>query len=213
MKHNILICSLLILAGMFAPWCAAAAGDFTDDDGHRTENCTFTPQHEFRLSAGAFPVISDSSYGYYYMREHLMRRSDTYTAGAWTLSYGYRFTKWFDLSAAVSYYGEYSSLYSNVDNSFIRRDDRHRIGFIPMARFTWLNRRFVRLYSAFGIGVLIDTRRDTFNDGLANITGHLTPIGIAVGGSLFGFGEIGIGTHAALLIGVGYKFNNKKSNR
>ncbi|MCH5329618.1 MAG: hypothetical protein J1E04_01545 [Alistipes sp.] len=175
----------------------------------------FEPQHEFRLSAGAYPIITD--YGHlhdYFSRDRFVhRRSAMMTAGAWTLSYGYRIKKWIDLSAAFTYYGEYAVAYSNYDNSRLFRDNRHCYALMPVARFTWLNTRWVRLYSTLGIGVLFDTQRRDNGLSMASVSGQFVPAGIAVGKSFFGFAELGIGTQGCLLLGLGYKFNNKCSSK
>ena len=170
----------------------------------------FVPQHELRLSVGCVPINHDYFTTYDFIGNPLLRHGATYTAGLWSLSYGYRFNKWFDLSVAVSYYGEYSAVYSNLDNSKIHPDNMHAISILPVARFTWLNRKWVRMYSSLALGAHIEVEQGTRTYTEGYVGGQLTPIGITVGRSLFGFAEIGLGTQGLATIGLGYRFNDKK---
>ena len=173
----------------------------------------FVPQHELRLSVGCVPINHDYFTTYDFIGNPLLRHGATYTAGLWSLSYGYRFNKWFDLSVAVSYYGEYSAVYSNLDNSKIHPDNMHAISILPVARFTWLNRKWVRMYSSLALGAYIEVEQGARTYTERYVGGQLTPVGITVGKSLFGFAEIGIGTQGLATIGLGYRFNDKKKTK
>ena len=178
----------------------------------------FVRQHELRLTAGAYPLMPylsfenvgcDADRPAFFDRTH---RGSIYTSGVWTLAYDYRFRKWFDLGLSVSYYGEYCRSYSNLDSSFVGRDRIHAITVMPVARFTWLNRKWVRMYSSLGLGATfgfgcIDRETDCFSD--TTVAFQFTPVGISVGRSLFGFAEIGLGAQGALMMGIGYKFKPK----
>ncbi len=175
----------------------------------------FKPQHELRLTAGAYPLLPSMSdwegcaAGIFHDRTH---RGPVYTSGTWSLSYDYRFKKWFDLGLTFSYYGEYSRSYSNRDSSLVGRNRAHAVTVMPMARFTWLNRRWVRMYSSLGLGATFGYGRfDTEGSRPENamIAFQVTPVGISVGRSFFGFAEIGLGAQGALMMGVGYRFNPK----
>ncbi|MDE6569927.1 MAG: hypothetical protein K2K43_04825 [Alistipes sp.] len=177
----------------------------------------FVPQHELRLTAGAYPLLPyintwhgcDADHPAGFSRTH---RGPVYTSGVWSLAYDYRFRKWFDLGLAFSYYGEYSTSYNNSDFSFAARNRSHAITVMPVARFTWLNRRWVRMYSSLGLGATfafgeLDHNTDYFRETSAAL--QFTPIGISVGRSLFGFAEIGLGAQGTLMLGIGYQFNPK----
>ncbi|HBX90539.1 MAG TPA: hypothetical protein DEH06_04365 [Alistipes sp.] len=176
----------------------------------------FTPQHELRLTAGAYPLMPytdgrsfDASFPFISSRTHL---GPVYTSGVWSLSYDYRFRRWFDLGLTLGYYGEYSNSYSNRDSSLVGRNRAHAVTVMPMARFTWLNRRWVRMYSSLGLGATFGYGRfDTEGSRPENamIAFQVTPVGISVGRSFFGFAEIGLGAQGALMMGVGYRFNPK----
>lgn len=181
----------------------------------------FVQQHELRLTAGAYPFMPyqlfertgcDADRSALLGRTH---RGPIYTSGVWTLAYDYRFRKWFDLGLAVSYYGEYCRSYSNLDSSFVGRDRIHAVTVMPVARFTWLNRKWVRMYSSLGLGATfgfgcLDRGTDCFS--ATSVALQFTPVGISVGRSLFGFAEIGFGAQGALMMGIGYKFKPKNTS-
>ena len=176
----------------------------------------FVPQHEVRLTAGAWPLIpymnrwaTCSDRDFEADRPH---RGALYASGAWSLAYDYRFKRWFDLGLALSYYGEYNRLYSNTDRSFVGHARTHYVSVLPVVRFTWLDRRWVRMYSAAGLGLTVERgvygRDSSYRDLLPAF--QFTPVGISVGRALFGFAEIGFGAQGTAMIGVGYKFNSRK---
>ncbi len=178
----------------------------------------FVRQHELRLTAGAYPVLpfwidlGCEDYRPVFDRTH---RGPVYTAGAWSLSYDYRFRKWFDLGLTLGYYGEYSRSYSNMNASPVGRNRAHAITVMPAVRFTWLNRRWVRMYSSLGLGATFvfghrDHNTDSFRE--RHVAFQFTPVGISVGRSLFGFAEIGAGAQGCLMMGVGYKFKPKNTS-
>lgn len=172
----------------------------------------FTPQHELRLTAGAYPLLWGFTPFTYGSRYYDSYRGPMYTSGAWSLAYDYRFKKWFDFGFYVSYWGKYGTTRSNVDNTLLSRDRLHRISVVPVVRFTWLNRPIVRLYTSIGMGVVFGGYKGNFDEraSKASFTGQWTPLGIAVGKSFFGFAEIGVGSQGTLMAGIGYRFNNKK---
>lgn len=172
----------------------------------------FVPQHEVRLSAGWIPsLIGYVDYDLNYnLLEH---KGATYVSGAWTLSYSCRIKKWFEVGGALSYYGYYTSTFSNFDNSKLYGYNLHYISVMPTFRFSWLNRPFVRLYSTIGLGVMVEAERWLHRSTNLYLSAQFTPVGIAVGKSLFGFAELGFGTQGMALVGIGYRFNDKNRTR
>lgn len=180
----------------------------------------FQKQHELRFSGGAFPTMGDiASYPYWIGNTIDGTRSyngPTYASGCYTLSYDFRFKKWFDLGVALGYYGEFGSKYSNVDNSKIGNNSSQYISVMPVVRFTWLNRPWVRMYSSLGVGMVFNTystysglKQYRFNE--TGWCAQFSPFGIAVGRALFGYAEVGVGIHGALIVGIGYRFNSQKA--
>lgn len=180
----------------------------------------FAKQHELRLAAGFSPldlhIDNFDRTGGSFAGNYLQYKGPTYTTGAsWALSYGYRFTKWFDLSLSVVYFGQYADIRSNVDDSLIMHDRNHMLTLLPAARFTWLNRDLVRLYSSVAFGLTFDSGiYDSYSNhrrwrGI-DPAFQLVPVGIAVGRSVFGFAEVGIGMQGLAVVGIGYKFSGKR---
>ena len=177
----------------------------------------FVKQHELRLTAGAYPVIPFINWDHWDIcgNQFIDRtyRGAEYTSGAWSLSYDYRFKKWFDLGIVFSHYGIYSKSYSIEDSSLVDRNRAHYLTVMPMVRFTWLNREWVRMYTSIGLGATFGFGQRDYDDGRFSdsiLAFQFTPIGIAVGRSFFGFAEVGVGAQGALMMGVGYKFKPKK---
>lgn len=181
----------------------------------------FVPEHEFRISVGAFPFFSNDmgDWDYRYdisagLEAAKNYRGSTYTTGAVTAAYCYRYLKWIDFGLSVSYTNEHYQLYSNTDNRALRKHSANFISIIPTARFTWFSRRSVRMYSACGLGVTFltgDIDKKYTSD--AGVGLQLTYFGISAGKRVFGFAELGTGAHGTLIGGVGYRFNGKNAKR
>lgn len=177
-------------------------------------------RHEFRLSAGFKPLRFESDewgaerFGLSVGEQFDLTkyyRSDIRSTGTYALSYAYRFRRWFSLAAVCSYSGERFDLCSNLTGSRIRRHRLHRFSLMPVARFTWLNRPLVRLYSSLGIGFqAIGGDRAAWGIGESQAAFNYIPLGIAVGRSLFGFAEFGLSSQGCVAFGIGYSFNGKK---
>ena len=151
MKRLLALLALLILP-------AVSSADEPTEVKVPKPKIDFQKQHELRFSGGAFPTMGDiASYPYWIGNTINGTRSyngPTYASGCYTLSYDFRFKKWFDLGVALSYYGEFGSKYSNVDNSKIGNNSSQYISVMPVVRFTWLNRPWVRMYSSLGVGMV-----------------------------------------------------------
>lgn len=172
----------------------------------------FVPYHEASLSAGAMLSTEYfTKYDYYPGPDYvpMSYKGPRYTGGVWTAAYGYNFRKWLCVGGAVSWYGEYSSVYSNVDNSKKRKDNYSLVSVMPTVRFSWLNRKWVRMYSTIGIGLSIETERHEMKYTTRFVGGKITPVGIMVGRSFYGFAELSIGTQGLAIAGIGYRFNYK----
>ena len=85
--------------------------------------------------------------------------------------------------------------------------------FVPTVRFSYLNRRNVRLYSSVGIGYGLCLERTKDSNGAltqsyksAFVPVQFTPIGVSVGRRLYGFAELTVGSMANLSAGIGFRF-------
>lgn len=172
----------------------------------------FTRQHDVSLSVGLLPSPTYyTSYDYAFLPS--THRGAIYTCGAWSAAYGYNFKNWLQVGGAVTYYGEFGSVHSNFDDSKVRNESYNLVAVTPTVRFSWLNRKWVRLYSTVGLGygVIVEKSYSTCTTHILSY--QLTPVGINVGKSLYGFAELGIGTQGVAKVGIGYRFNNKNQTK
>ncbi len=206
----------------------------------RREAFSLAPKHEVRLSAGAYgqPGYNPMGEGYFsglFINYDALNRHSIYDSygysqwdfegskcyrgaqlysGTYSLGYLYRATPVVGVGMTVSYSALGRNLYSNADNSTVGRDVGHYVSFVAMVRFSWLNRKWVSLYSALGLGFGIGVERT--NNGLGSVrretlscfTGQYTPIGITVGRRLYGFAELGLGAQGSFICGIGYRIGN-----
>ncbi|MBP5664552.1 MAG: hypothetical protein J6X16_09840 [Bacteroidales bacterium] len=153
---------------------------------------------------------------------------DTYSSGVIatptiSIGYKYRLAKWFWLGATASYTGFFETIYDRVSNIKYSTLNSHLLTVMPEVRFSWLNTKYVTLYSGIGLGVsfLFDEIYYAENNGHIKAgystdyvglspTGQVTFVGIHVGRKWYGFTEIGIGSRGIIQAGFGYNFNSKK---
>lgn len=151
---------------------------------------------------------------------------DTYSSGriptpSFSVGYKYRLAKWFWLGGTVSYTGFHETTRDRVSNKKAASRSTHFISIIPSVRFSWLNKKYVTLYSGVGIGFAIEIDKWSYSKEfypyLYNsreiyipLTGQLTFVGVHVGRKWYGFTEIGIGPQGIIQAGFGYNFNSKQ---
>jgi hypothetical protein len=84
------------------------------------------------------------------------------------------------------------------------------ISIMPIARFTWLRRGIVELYSSLGATAGIEHWVHYLNGKQHTYRPYLSydikPIGISVGRRWYGFMEAGYGARGIVNIGVGHRF-------
>lgn len=180
-------------------------------------------RHEFALSGAVYPgryafgydfdFIPGKMYSQYYSSVAAQYRdAETYNkervTNSWTLSYTYNFTRVFSLAASVSYEGAWNEYYSRKDDAKVSVTECHYLTPMLTARFSWLNRKLVRLYSSVGAGLavsLMDVSYREYPETYLSL--QVTPVGISVGKKLFGFFELGVGTiYVGGCFGLGYRF-------
>ena len=210
MDRRRLIRNIILLSAATAMTVTALAGDRRT----RKERQPFTPQHEVRLSWGASPfnLVFDMSYP----RQTYV--SKTRFSGAVTASYGYQLKRWLSLHANLTYSGLYRRRNMKSDKTYVGTDREHVLTFMPMVRFTWLNRPAIRLYSSVGAGAAMYLGRTFVSTESERYRGYtvamqITPLGIAFGRSFFGYVEGGFGAHGWIVAGFGYRFNDQIKSR
>lgn len=154
---------------------------------------------------------------------------DSYSKGLFatptiSIGYQYRLAKWFWLGGTFSYTGFYEAKYERISNLKCSSYNSHLISILPEARFSWLNKEKVTMYSGFGLGLAIYTDDTHYSDKFYSPKPrtwdetsyapafHLTAVGIHVGKKWYGFAELGFGYKGIIQAGFGYNFNSKKKS-
>lgn len=134
------------------------------------------------------------------------------TSGVWGLVYGYRVSRPIEVGVSLSYAAYWRDLMRASDRSVASHQREHYVTLMPFARFMWLNRRSVQLYSAVQLGCQWGYKKYYMDgySGFTYLTGQFTPFGIRVGRRLFGYVEWGIGARGLFVGGIGYSFGNFK---
>ncbi len=127
----------------------------------------------------------------------------TILTGMTVLEYNYKFHRVISVSASLTYSTAMTNKYSyKGDFLYTSRDEQ--ILFMPILRFTWLRREQVRLYSSVGLG--LGNYIEHGGDKWASFALHLNPIGVEIGGRLYGIFEVNVGMTGFLRAGIGYSF-------
>lgn len=129
-----------------------------------------------------------------------------YSTGTFSGEFAINFKKWFTLSFDLAANVQWRNYFDAVSDKRNGTEAGFMIHILPSARFNWLNRDMVRMYSSIGLGAMtgIDAETQEF---LIWPSAQLNPVGIEVGRKLFGFCELGIGTmFSGAMFGIGYRF-------
>lgn len=177
-------------------------------------------KHELRLTVGANPLEHlDFGWGGMTYNSEFLQPDDFLYNGAYkttcgySLSYMYSPRKWLAFGLNAGYVGWWQSQFSSTTNALHSTSFEHHIMIVPTVRFSYFNRRYVRLYSSLGIGygACLGRTRDSngaltksYNEPFVPV--QFTPIGVSVGRRLFGFAEVTVGSMANLSAGIGYRF-------
>ena len=194
----------------------------------------FTPEHEFRLGIGAYPLGESLGYLYYnygddyyqsyrhnsldnyfYESEQTYSGPDIFT-GSISAGYTFNILRWLSVGATFTYAGRSNKSYDRITEQEKVRYNTNHFYLMPIVRFNYLNRPLVRLYSQIGVGVSYVShsfRKDnvkTVNYIEKGLSAQVTLFGVSVGKQLFGFAELlGTGVQGSFIVGIGYKFNAK----
>ena len=130
--------------------------------------------------------------------------------GNWSFSYVYRVCKFLWLGAEVTFWGYYDVYYDKFTHQKAYIKSEHLISFMPKIRFSYLNRKYVTLYSGLscGIGLAIRSNKEEVKV-VPTWAFQATAFGVKAGTSWFGFAEVGLGYKGLGVIGLGYHFNRQ----
>lgn len=200
--------SILVILTLLACSLTAEAGNSKGND--------MPYRYEIRLGWGGYPVADDNSFvgvnnhGFYSYNDNsigdIFSEYDgtTYMTGNIVGEMNFHFKKWFTLSVGVAANGIWKDVYSSQTGIRMRRENGWTATLIPQARFNWVRKHYVKVYSSIGAGV----RAGQFDGGKdILIATQVVPVGVNIGGKLFGFAEVGLGTlYIGGMFGVGYRF-------
>ena len=123
--------------------------------------------------------------------------------GGYSVSYAYRFRRWFEFGGTVTYCVASQHRRDLETNKIVESMNHHAVSIMPTCRFSYLNREKVQLYSAVSGGVVIGS-------GFTFPWLDATLFGCSFGKKVFGFAELGAGVGGWGRVGIGYRFDAKK---
>lgn len=128
-----------------------------------------------------------------------------YTTGNIGAEFDWVLKKWMTVSAGAYFTGFWADRYNGMTGSLMRKENGVAVSLVGTIRFTYLNRRYVQLYSGVSAGAFVIGANTGEVGGMIHVQG--IPIGVSVGRKVFGFAEVGIGTmYMGGNIGLGYRF-------
>ena len=131
--------------------------------------------------------------------------TDAYFTGVYSLSYTYHSRRWFQFGATATFAAVTQSRRNSIDNSKIEDRSDYAVAVMPTARFVYLYREKVQLYSSVSLGVVFSEEVVPWVD--------FTLIGCTFGRKLFGFAELGCGIGGFGRIGIGYRFDAARKGK
>ncbi len=183
------------------------------------------PRHEVGLGIGD-PFMAllyrpgdysyDSSPHETWFNDRNYYHGPVYTTCPISFHYLYRVAKFLWLGGTFSYCGVYAKRYEMCDRAQIGWMNEHYLTLMPTIRFSYLNKKYVTLYSGVStgcvLGIVSPTKLSARPDVQCYFAGQLTAFGVSTGNKWYGFTEIGIGYNGFVRAGFGYRFNKDKNN-
>ncbi len=127
------------------------------------------------------------------------------TTGIISADFVYHFRTWFSLEASLGYDCVWARNYSADDGRVCSETNENYLDLSVMARFTWVNRRYFRGYSAVGLCGVVGGEWEKMSP--LYVLPQVDLVGLEVGSSVFGILEFGLGAeYCGAKIGVGYRF-------
>lgn len=135
-----------------------------------------------------------AQYRYYWGREML--------SPVFTLEYTRGVNEWFGLGVKASALSKWRNRYHVYTDEKIDSWNSTFLIFSVNARFSWLRRDVVQMYSSLGLGVAYMMGRDSFTSPYYDVT----YVGLSVGRGFFGYFELGGGQSGVFRAGIGTRF-------
>lgn len=136
-----------------------------------------------------------------------INRGPRYKFSTIGLSYARQLRPWFSLGVKSTFAAIWEYKYDVFTNERLYDDNVYNISAMFDARFSWLRRHSVEMYSSVALGLCAHVERQF--GGLWPM-GDVALLGLKVGRSFYGFLEIGVGVGGSVRGGFGVRFNDKK---
>ena len=196
------------------------------EDGESAWENGLPYKYELNVGWGGFPVVDALTFSWFDLwetREELIwypnslgdiysgYTGPSYSTGVISAEFNMQFKKWFALGVQANFDAIWSTVHSSDTGERIGSANGLVFALLPYARFTYLNRPVVKLYSAVGLGVTAGYRNYSAEGYSAYASAYpafqLTPIGIMLGRRVYGLFELGVGTvYMGCRAGIGYRF-------
>ncbi len=136
------------------------------------------------------------------------------TTGLMSVDWNVQFRRWFALGTQFNAHAILNTEVSPLKESEVNRFTDYSLSLLPYARFTYVNREYIKLYSSVGLGLSfyhdaapdeVGYKRET--DNYMGISAQFVPFGIMVGKKVYGMFELGTGTeYQGFRAGIGFRF-------
>lgn len=215
---GLIVCTALLMGLCSIPASAASSGRH---DADSLSSVNYNPyKHGVRVGISGTPfvlglmtdVADGINFGHHYIYRYPSVKdfySDfygpLYTTGNVGAEFDWVLKKWMTVSAGAYFTGFWADRFDGMTGARMRKENGLAVSLVATFRFTYLNRRYVQLYSGVSAGAFVIGASTGEVSGMVHIQG--IPIGVSVGRKVFGFAEVGIGTmYMGGNIGLGYRF-------
>ncbi|MDE6871148.1 MAG: hypothetical protein K2J62_03370 [Bacteroidales bacterium] len=128
-----------------------------------------------------------------------------YITGVFSAEFNVRFKKWFTLSSQMNFDAVLQGTYSSLTGERTGNTNSYMLSVLPYAKFTYLNRPLVYMYSSIGLGLSMALEHNSSLSLYPAV--QVVPVGVAVGKRVYGLFELGFGTvYCGCKAGIGYRF-------
>ncbi len=135
------------------------------------------------------------------------------TSGVISVDYNIQYKRWFALGTQINGSVTRHIEMSAITGSEVTRNNSFAISALAYARFTYVNREFIKVYSAIGLGIRYskygkqkEIHYDYQEKGFI-IARQVIPIGVTIGRKVYGIFEYNIGSDIfGGRFGIGYRF-------
>ncbi len=136
----------------------------------------------------------------------------TVTTGLMSADLNIQYRKWFALGIQINAVAITNTEMSAITQTAVRKFTDYAVSVLPYARFTYINRECLKMYTSVGAGIGFNHDADlqsSYNGAFNYVRAgfQFVPIGIMVGKRIYGMAEAGLGTEfIGYKIGIGYRF-------